>query len=109
MEEAEAELARLGDISARLQLFPDGTATFTTSNMYINESETGTWEPTEKGILISGMMVLDSPEFLWDVTSLTTLDEGILLIFEKTESPAASYWFVSVPDAGKAGPVEPEQ
>ena len=109
MEEAEAELARLGDISARLQLFPDGTATFTTSNMYINESETGTWEPTEKGILISGMTVLDSPEFLWDGTSLTTLEEGILMIFEKTESPAISYWFVSVPDAGKAGPVEPEQ
>lgn len=109
MEEAEAELAGLGDISARLQLFPDGTATFTTSNMYINESETGTWEPTEKGILISGMTVLDSPEFLWDGTSLTTLEESILMIFEKTESPAISYWFVSVPGAGEAGPVEPEQ
>ena len=85
MEEAEAELARLGDISARLQLFPDGTATFTTSNMYINESETGTWEPTEKGILISGMTMLDPdyPELLWDGTSLTTLEEGILMIFEK--------------------------
>ena len=109
MEEAEAELAGLGDISARLQLFPDGTATFTTSNMYINESETGTWEPTEKGILISGMTVLDSPEFLWDGNSLTTLEESILMIFEKTESPATSYWFVSVPGAGEAGPVEAEQ
>lgn len=89
MEEAEAELARLGDISARLQLFPDGTATFTTSNMYINESETGTWEPTEKGILISGMTVLDSPEFLWDGSKLTLSgDTGLglgetTLVFEK--------------------------